>query len=187
MNDAFFLSISLLGVTFVYLVLLCPESRQPTGHERIASSGDSIPFKTSPTLVLRRYLHRFVTALIIPIAMFAPRPIPGQPSRKNYNLTLLGAGLFLYLVSTVSSSFFSMIWILMGYMYQGVYSSKYLYAQHVYTWTTAQVFNMLSAPSNVLMKFCSWDITCPFCGFRELLISSFSFPVRSLCRFDFRY
>jgi len=52
--------------------------------------------------------------------MFTPRRIPGS-SRYNYNMTFVGLSLFLYLVST------------------GVYSAKYLYAQHVYTWTTAQL------------------------------------------------
>ncbi|KAG5636159.1 hypothetical protein H0H81_008939 [Sphagnurus paluster] len=67
----------------------------------------------------RKYAQQFLSALIIPIAMFKPRPKP-LGSRMNYNLTLLGAGMFLYLIST------------------GVYTSKYMYAQHVYSWTTAQ-------------------------------------------------
>ncbi len=84
----------------------------------------------------RRLFFKFISALLLPITMFAPRRIPGT-SRKNYNMTLVGLSLFLYIVSTVSSFFLGVLWCLNEF--QGVYSAKYLYAQHVYTWTTAQL------------------------------------------------
>ena len=48
-------------------------------------------------------------------------------------MTLCGLSLFVYVVSTVST--------LLCEVYSDVqpfYSAKYLYAQHVYEWTTAQ-------------------------------------------------
>ncbi|KAF8071921.1 major facilitator superfamily domain-containing protein [Lyophyllum atratum] len=119
-NDAFFLSIGLLAATFFYVVFICPESRQPPAQEYEISNAETPLFKTSPNLLIRRYTRQIMSALVIPITMFAPRPIPGK-SRRNYNLSLLGAALFLYLISTA------------------VYSSKYMYAQHVYSWTAAQL------------------------------------------------
>jgi hypothetical protein len=95
---------TLLVATFFYLIFLCPESREPSTRLSISPSVDNATFKTSPLLVIRRYLHRFITALMIPLAMFAPQSIPGKPNKKNYNLTLMGLGLFLYIVSTVRYS-----------------------------------------------------------------------------------
>ncbi|KAG6849781.1 hypothetical protein H0H93_005166 [Arthromyces matolae] len=119
-EDAFVLSISLLIGTLVYVLLLCPESREPTAPERGVSTTEGLSFASDPLTVIRGYLTRFISALMIPITMFAPRIVPGRAGR-NWNITLVGMGLFLYLVSI------------------GVYSAKYIYAQHVYSWTTAQL------------------------------------------------
>ncbi|KAG6813398.1 hypothetical protein H0H92_011376 [Tricholoma furcatifolium] len=119
-ETAFALSIGLLAVTFLYVVLICPESRAPTAPEQETANREQPLFRGSVFSVVRNYIRYFLSALLIPIAMFAPRAIPGHPG-KNYNLTLTGIGLFIYLVST------------------GVYSAKYLYAQHVYSWTTAEL------------------------------------------------
>ncbi|KAG6909057.1 hypothetical protein DXG01_002210 [Tephrocybe rancida] len=118
-EKAFALSISLLAATLFYVLLLCPESREPTAPEYDTTHHEVLGSKNSPLIVIRDYIRRFIGALIIPIAMFAPRSVPGRRGR-NYNLTLVGMGLFLYLVST------------------GVYSAKYLYAQHVYSWNAAE-------------------------------------------------
>lgn len=119
-NAAFFLSIALLAATLSFVIFVCPESREPTPREDVIANRETRSFKTSPIFMARKYAQQFLSALIIPIAMFKPRPKP-LGSRMNYNLTLLGAGMFLYLIST------------------GVYTSKYMYAQHVYSWTTAQL------------------------------------------------
>ncbi|GLB40410.1 putative major facilitator superfamily protein [Lyophyllum shimeji] len=119
-SDAFSLSIGLLATTLFYLVVICPESRQPMEHEEEIFNRQPPLFERSPVLAIRQYTRSMISALIIPVTMFAPRPRPGR-SRRNYNLTLLGAALFLYIISTA------------------VYSSKYMYAQHVYSWTAAQL------------------------------------------------
>lgn len=59
----------------------------------------------------RRLLFKFISALLLPISMFAPRRIPGT-LRKNYNMTLVGLSLFLYIVSTVSSFLLVFLWCL---------------------------------------------------------------------------
>ncbi|KAF8149882.1 major facilitator superfamily domain-containing protein [Crassisporium funariophilum] len=120
-DNYFYGSISLITLTLLYVLFVCPESRNssiPASNARIQSHPT---FKSSPALAIRRLTVNFGSALLLPISMFAPRKVPGHPSRKNWNMTFVGLGLFLYLVST------------------GVYSAKYLYAQHVYTWTTAQL------------------------------------------------
>ena len=102
MADFFYVSISLLVVTSLYVIFLCPESRKPTAQTQQApSTNDSTTPKTFPS-AFRQTIKRFLSALMIPIIMFAPRRMPGRPAKKNYNLTLLGLGLFIYLVSTVS-------------------------------------------------------------------------------------
>ena len=97
-----------MAAALVYLVLILPESREPTPNERQVPSESHIQFKVSPTLALQRHLHRFASALIVPVTIFAPRQIPGQPHRKNYNLTLVGAATFVYAVSSVRSLSFRM-------------------------------------------------------------------------------
>lgn len=136
-REFFYLSISLLAITLVYLVFICPESREPSAQPLSALSVNDTTFKSDPFLVIRQYANKFFTAVLIPIAMFAPHSLPGKPNKKNYNITLLGLGLFLYVISTVSSSFFSKV--VPDFSFQGVYTSKYLYAQHVYEWTATQV------------------------------------------------
>ena len=87
--------------TLLYVFFICPESLQhrPADDTYIQ---DELQFKTSPVLVARRMFTRFISALLSPIAMFAPRTVPGQGRRLNYNMTFMGLGLFIYLVSTVS-------------------------------------------------------------------------------------
>ncbi|KAG6817666.1 hypothetical protein H0H87_005424 [Tephrocybe sp. NHM501043] len=101
-ENAFALSISLLAAVLFYVLLLCPESREPTALDHDATHLEGIRFKSSPLTVIRGYIAQFISALLIPIAMFAPRPVPGRRGR-NYNLTLVGIALFLYLVSIVTS------------------------------------------------------------------------------------
>jgi len=120
-SDSFFFgSISLIALTLAYIILLCPESRTPSTPEIRSRTQNNLSLKISPVLFARRLIFNFASALLLPISMFAPRTVPGS-SRKNYNMTFVGLSLFLYVVST------------------GIYSAKYLYAQHVYTWTTAQL------------------------------------------------
>lgn len=121
----------------MYLVFICPESREPSARPLSALSVNNTTFKTDPFLVIRQYANKFFMAVLIPIAMFAPHSLPGKPNKKNYNITLLGLGLFLYVVSTVSPDYFYKL--VSDFSFQGVYTSKYLYAQHVYEWTATQV------------------------------------------------
>ena len=97
-----------MAATLVYLVLILPESRQPTPNDRRPPPESHIQLKVSPILALRRHLHRFASALIVPVTLFAPRQIPGQPHRKNYNLTLVGAAFFMHVLSSVRPLSFKM-------------------------------------------------------------------------------
>ena len=110
-EHAFALSISLLLAVLVYILLICPESREPTLPEDEIYHREMPLFMWDPVAVIRSYIIRFVTALVIPITMFAPRTVPGRPGR-SYNLTLVGIALFLYLVSIVFHSLPSLEWIL---------------------------------------------------------------------------
>lgn len=81
---------------------------------------------------------RLAKVLISPIAMFAPRPVRDKPRRKNYNMPLVGLGLFIYLVSTVSESVTIACFVPITDLLQAVYNNKYIYARYVYKWTTDQ-------------------------------------------------
>ncbi|KAF9048410.1 major facilitator superfamily domain-containing protein [Panaeolus papilionaceus] len=120
-NDGFFYgSIGLIFATMLYVIFICPESRKP---ERVPASRSrtDLVSKPSPVITIGKLFKNFATALLLPISMFTPRRSLDHPSKRNWNMTFIGFGLFLYLVST------------------GVYSAKYLYAQHVYDWTTAEL------------------------------------------------
>ncbi|KAF9004010.1 major facilitator superfamily domain-containing protein [Cyathus striatus] len=120
-SDAFFfVSISLIVAIMAYVFFLLPESRFPPEAPRLERQpSGSLQLKTS-VQVAKVQLGKFMAALLSPIMMFRPRSIPGS-KKRDWNMTLVGLALFIYLVSI------------------GVYSAKYLYAQHVYDWTTAQL------------------------------------------------
>ena len=97
----FYVSISLLAITLFYVIFICPESRQPTAPTLVTYDDDTTKWKTSPFMALRRIIQRFLAALMLPITMFAPRRMMGRPSQWNYNLTLVGMGLLLYITQNV--------------------------------------------------------------------------------------
>ncbi|KAF5359742.1 hypothetical protein D9756_003443 [Leucocoprinus leucothites] len=120
-SDSFFYSsITLLICTILYLLFICPESKFPSHEEANTYSNDFLDLKTSPIEASRRLLKKFMTALLSPIAIFSPKQIPGT-NKRSWNMTLVGLSFFIYCISI------------------GIYAAKYLYAQHVYSWTTAQL------------------------------------------------
>ncbi|KAF8627018.1 hypothetical protein AX15_004599 [Amanita polypyramis BW_CC] len=122
----FYISILILIFTFAYMLLLCPESLERAALVDTARHIDNERAKTPPLHMIRNYGLKFISALISPIAMFAPRPLLGHPQKKSYSVTLVGLALFIYLISN------------------GVFRAKYLYAQHLYSWTTAELGNYMS-------------------------------------------
>ncbi|KAG6895275.1 hypothetical protein C0992_002229 [Termitomyces sp. T32_za158] len=75
-GDAFTLSISLLLAVLFYILLICPESREPTLPEEESYHREMPFFMQDPVAVVRGYTVRFIKALVIPITMFAPRAVP---------------------------------------------------------------------------------------------------------------
>ncbi|KAG6899546.1 hypothetical protein C0993_009277 [Termitomyces sp. T159_Od127] len=158
-DHAFALSISLLLAVLFYVVLICPESREPTLPEDESYYGETPVFVQDPVAVVRGYTVRFIKALIIPITMFAPRAVPGRAGR-SYNLVLVGMALFLYLVSIVRE-------------YSLLSGFNLTMCRREYT-----------PPSTCTRNTCtlgrpqSWATTCPFCGSPGPLIFWCSSPVR---------
>ncbi|KAK2460325.1 hypothetical protein APHAL10511_007714 [Amanita phalloides] len=125
--DAFFyISMSLMFFTLTYMLFLCPESRERVAQVESPRLAVNEHSKTRQIPVIRSLTLKFLAALISPIAMFAPRHILGYTQKKSYSLTLVGLALFIYLISN------------------GVYTSKYLFAQHLYSWTTAELGSYMS-------------------------------------------
>ncbi|KAJ7126941.1 major facilitator superfamily domain-containing protein [Mycena epipterygia] len=116
----FYISIAIQLVLLIY-ILFFPESLrskvQPQLDNELAPAPSSNQKKT-----LKDITKRFLNALISPITIFRPRTVDhGASSRTDYNLTLLGFALLLYITSTA------------------VYQLKYLYGQHTYSWTPTEL------------------------------------------------
>ena len=108
-NDSFFIgSISLIGAILFYVVFICPESRMPEETAATEISDETPSFKSDPLSAMRAIAIKLLTALVLPISMFAPRRVPGT-SRRNWNMTLCGLSIHLYIVSTVSASIMGVI------------------------------------------------------------------------------
>ncbi|TEB34595.1 MFS general substrate transporter [Coprinellus micaceus] len=121
-SDSFFYtSIALIFFNIIYVAFVCPESLTPADNNGAHLEDDEETVsKASALSAARNLVSRFFKSLLSPILMFAPRRVPSIAGR-NFSMPLVGLALFLYLVST------------------GVYSAKYLYAQHVFDWTTAEL------------------------------------------------
>lgn len=121
--DLFYVSVLLLAALQCYLVFLCPESLQKnnqTVDDTHVPTLSQLRLKRLSLASIKSYLAKFIKALLSPISMFAPRTHMGRASR-DYNLTFVGLGLFLYLVSI------------------GIYQIKYLYAKHIYSWSSSEL------------------------------------------------
>ncbi|KAF8338326.1 major facilitator superfamily domain-containing protein [Amanita rubescens] len=125
-NIFFYISMSLHAFTVAYMLLLCPESRERETPIEVSPHVNNEPSKASTLDSARSLTLKFLTAIISPIVMFAPRPLLGYPERKSYSLTFVGAALFMCLISN------------------GIYTTKYLFAQHLYSWTTAELGNYMA-------------------------------------------
>jgi hypothetical protein len=102
--NAFYLSISLIAATLIYVVLVLPESRKltPSCNEE---GGTPIPNQDCQHIIptsLTQQLYRVASAVLTPLTVFKPRLVPGKPHERNYNLTLVATGFFAYVISTVS-------------------------------------------------------------------------------------
>ena len=102
-NDGFFIgSISLIFLTLLYVAFICPESRVPSDIIAAEHSDRETSLVASPMINIRRLATKLLSALLLPISIFAPKRVPGT-SRRNWNMTLCGLSLFFYVVSTVST------------------------------------------------------------------------------------
>ncbi|KAJ2915426.1 hypothetical protein MD484_g4989, partial [Candolleomyces efflorescens] len=136
-SDSFFYSsIALNFAALLYVLFICPESLPPRNSNDMVEkkAQERVQFKTSgPVVIAIDLISRFIKSIFSPVLMFAPRRIPGS-QRLQYSMPLVGTALFLYIVST------------------GVYSAKYLYAQHVFSWNTAEVCHFGLSVNGGLME-----------------------------------
>ena len=88
-------------LTSAYMILLCPESRASALPVKASRHVADEPSNASTLNFTRRLTLKFLSTLVSPIVMFAPRPLLGYPQRKSYSLTLVGLALFLYHVANV--------------------------------------------------------------------------------------
>ncbi|KAJ7285049.1 major facilitator superfamily domain-containing protein [Mycena rebaudengoi] len=144
----FYFSVALQLLLLVYIVLIFPESLKT----KSSNMDVELTPTTTPTPRLKDYVKNFGVALMSPIMMFSPRTIDsggasvmppitmfsprtidsGGTSVRDYNLTLVGCAMFLYIVSTA------------------IYPVKYLYGQHTYSWSPAELGFYMSLVSSSL-------------------------------------
>ncbi|KAF7312372.1 hypothetical protein MIND_00250500 [Mycena indigotica] len=119
----FSISIILQLVLLAYIILVLPESLRKKESLELRSPHDTTLVQVpSPNKGIRSYLRRFMVALISPITIFRPRKVEvGTTSKFDYNVTLMGLAMFLYITSTA------------------VYPLKYLYGRRTFTWDPKQL------------------------------------------------
>ncbi|KIL59415.1 hypothetical protein M378DRAFT_14842 [Amanita muscaria Koide BX008] len=121
-SDSFFyISMTLLAITVLYTVAVLPESLRRTADGDSNHRANEGQIKPSTLVLLRRYFLKFLAAMVSSIVMFAPRPIKCHPRKKTYMLTFLGLAVFIYTVAC------------------GLFGTRYVFAQQLYSWTTSQL------------------------------------------------
>lgn len=123
-HSFFYWSVGLISFNFFYILLVCPESLVVEDEDSTSRSGTT-PLamedtKSSSWNALQQKVVSLTKAVLLPLFMFAPKR-PRGSSKRSWIMVFPGLALLLYLVST------------------GVFSAKYLYAQHVFDWTTAEL------------------------------------------------
>ncbi|KIL65823.1 hypothetical protein M378DRAFT_76424 [Amanita muscaria Koide BX008] len=117
----FYISMATLAMSLLYTLAILPESRKRESDVDSSHRTNENQIKPSALVVLHGYILRFLAALVSPIVMFAPRSLKGYPQKRTYILTFLGLGVFIHTVSN------------------GLYQTRYVFAQHLYSWSTAQL------------------------------------------------
>ncbi|KAJ8503024.1 hypothetical protein ONZ45_g11222 [Pleurotus djamor] len=115
MSFMFYLSIIFYMAILTFVALILPESL----HKKHSDEAEPQPTIRSPEQ-FKLLVIRFIKTFFSPITMFRPNSF-GPRRRKDWNMTLVGCALFLYVLSS------------------GVYQVKYLYAKHIYSWTAEQL------------------------------------------------
>lgn len=100
----FTITTGLLTGLLLFVIFIIPESLAPTSkvaEESYSHSPRRPTFRRHSTADLCSYITSFVKALFSPIVMLLPREALTRQGSKDFNVTFVGAGLFLYLVSNV--------------------------------------------------------------------------------------
>ncbi|KAJ3997400.1 major facilitator superfamily domain-containing protein [Lentinula boryana] len=116
----FFVSSAMLALLLCFVALVLPESiEKKYQHSETNVGRRRKPLKAS----IKSGFAELLAGFLSPISIFIPRIITNfEGSRKrDWNLTFAGGALFLYLISI------------------GVFSIKYLYAKHIYSWSSNEL------------------------------------------------
>ncbi|KAJ3824688.1 major facilitator superfamily domain-containing protein [Lentinula raphanica] len=116
----FFVSSAMDALLLFFVAFVLPESIEKKYETPEANaSWRRKPLKAS----IKSGLAELLAGFLSPISIFIPRYITNyEGSRKrDWNLAFAGSALFLYLISI------------------GVFSIKYLYAQHIYSWSSNEL------------------------------------------------
>ncbi|KAH6913454.1 major facilitator superfamily domain-containing protein [Coprinopsis sp. MPI-PUGE-AT-0042] len=119
-DSFFFWSIGLIFFNVLYIIFICPESLERSEETEVAQTEEEPGLKPSPVAFARQQMTKFLSTLLLPLFMFTPRQQPGN-GKRTWMMVFVGFAILAYLIST------------------GVFSAKYLYAQHVFKWTTAEL------------------------------------------------
>ncbi|KAI0066208.1 hypothetical protein BV25DRAFT_1879320 [Artomyces pyxidatus] len=114
-TSLFVLAIIIALSNLIFVTIILPESL-PSDRRLKPSSTPHVPGKR-----VSRAIKAVVRQFTRPISVFAPQKLDGGRRGYDWNLTLTGAALFIYVLSIQ------------------VYNLKYLYVKHVYDWTGEQL------------------------------------------------
>lgn len=91
----FYLSAGLVSLLLIFVIFVLPESLE------------NAPLRPQPTDSVsrfRRHIRNLGSSLVAPITIFMPKPpLEERYGKRDYNVTFVGAALFIYLISIVSS------------------------------------------------------------------------------------
>ncbi|KAF5391576.1 hypothetical protein D9757_002388 [Collybiopsis confluens] len=129
--NQFYASSLMYAMLMAFVAFLLPESleRKHQSARESSPTNDTHRRRRKPLgRKIKSGVTELLAGLITPISIFVPRTITNWEGsrKKDWNLTFAGAALFLYLVST------------------GIFSIKYLYAKHIYTWSADELGHYMS-------------------------------------------
>ncbi|KAJ4477204.1 major facilitator superfamily domain-containing protein [Lentinula aciculospora] len=140
----FFVSSVMNALLLCFIALVLPESIE----RKYESSESNLDQRKKPLkAAIKSGLAEVLAGFLSPISIFIPPFITNSEGgrKRDWNLTFAGGALFLYLISIVSRCrLYSIYPSYMRFYTQGVFSIKYLYAKHIYSWSSNELGQYMS-------------------------------------------
>ncbi|KAH8112649.1 MFS general substrate transporter [Phellopilus nigrolimitatus] len=119
-TPVFWVAVMFALVNFFLALFVFPESlgKEKREARRVAEAAAAVELEVQGSKSSNGGVLALVKGLLVPLMMFAPKK---RATKKDWNMTFLALALFGYLLSS------------------GIFSLKYLYAEHVFGWEAEQL------------------------------------------------